>query len=81
MQIESSRLRLGSCFQHATAKEVRSELSLPRFINSSGFITDWAERIILPPLDNSGGIIDEPFGDGDGDGGIDIVVEPKYETT
>ncbi len=61
--------------QHATAEEVRSELSLPRFINSSGFITDWAERIILPPLDNSGGIIDEPFDDDDG--GIDIVVEPK----
>lgn len=61
--------------QHATAEEVRSELSLPRFINSSGFITDWVERIILTPLDNSGGAIDEPFEDGDE--GIDIVVEPK----
>lgn len=62
--------------QYATKEEVRSELSLPGTINARGFITDWRERFILPPLSNDGGPIDQPFQDGDDDG-IDITVEPR----
>jgi len=49
--------------QHATTQEVRSELSLPGGMSARGFITTWRERFILPPLDNDGGPVDEPFGD------------------
>jgi hypothetical protein len=61
--------------QHATSQEVRSELSRPAAISARGFITEWDQRFILPPLSNDGGPIDEPFEDGDE--GIDIAVEPK----
>jgi len=62
--------------QHATTHEVRSELSLPGGMNARGFITTWRERFILPPLDNDGGPVDEPFGD-DYDEGTDIPVVPR----
>ncbi|SDN84887.1 hypothetical protein SAMN05660199_00838 [Klenkia soli] len=65
--------------QYADREEVRAELSLPAAINHRGFITDWHQRYILPPLSNDGGIADEPIID-DGDeegGGIVVPVEPR----
>ncbi|MDE2792104.1 MAG: hypothetical protein OXI81_17005 [Paracoccaceae bacterium] len=35
---------------HRTAKEVRCELSLPSQISPDGRITNWQERIMLPPI-------------------------------
>lgn len=62
--------------QHATAEEVRSELSLPASISPGGLISSWKERFILPPHSNEGGPIDE-LNEDEGDDDIDIPVEPK----
>lgn len=65
--------------QYADGEEVRAELSLPAGMNARGYITDWRERYLLPPLSNEGGVIDDPIVDGDDDGeaGIVINVEPR----
>jgi hypothetical protein len=65
--------------QHATAEEVRSELSLPASISAGGFISSWEERFILPPHDNEGGPIDDVDDDDDSDGdpGVYVPVELK----
>jgi hypothetical protein len=65
--------------QYADQDEVRAELSLPASINARGYITDWRERYILPPLSNDGGAMDEPIHDDgdDGDGDIVVSVEPR----
>lgn len=51
---------------YTDGEEVRSELSLPIFIDG-GKINGWRERIILPPISRDGG-----------DGGIRKPVEPDF---
>lgn len=62
--------------QHATAEEVRAELSRPGGINARGFITSWTDRFLLGSIVNDLGIADVPFDEGD-DNGTDISVEPR----
>src|SRR5947208_3653515 len=40
---------------HQAGRGVRAELSLPLEIGEDGRIERWAERIILPPLEEDGG--------------------------
>jgi hypothetical protein len=63
--------------QRATEEKVWSELSLPSQISGNGFVTDWRRRFLLPIVPNVGGALFELDQDEEGDGGIDISVEPK----
>lgn len=55
--------------------QIRGELSVPSKFDVDGYINDWRDRIILPPMEF------EPvvgFDDGlDGEGGVDVAVEEK----
>jgi hypothetical protein len=57
-----------------TLLEIRSEVSLPKSQNSKGFVSDWYDRILLPPyaVDDMGD--DDPNG---GFGPIDVPVDPR----
>lgn len=55
------------------AEQIRAELSLPNFMEN-GWITGWAERIMLDPMDFSTGIAITPDDDLDS-GGDDIEID------
>jgi len=59
------------------AEQIRAELSLPNHMEN-GWITGWAERIMLDPMDFSTGIAINPADDDDpGDDTIDIDVSRR----
>jgi hypothetical protein len=63
---------------HVSRDEVQSELSLPEVLSSSGVVTSWAERIILPPIDRSGPTTGQHLRDDDtGSVEFDVPVEPR----
>jgi hypothetical protein len=57
-----------------TLLEIRSEVSLPQSQNSKGYVSEWFDRILLPPyaVDDMGD--DDPNG---GFGPIDVPVDPR----
>jgi hypothetical protein len=57
---------------HVSQAEIRAELSLPAEISESGFVTKWAERIILEPIPRGEG--DELFVTNEEDDGPDFNV-------
>lgn len=56
-------------YNDKSAKEVRMELSLPAGFDEEGVVTDWHERIILPPLTTAYEPPDDP-----GDSPIDVPI-------
>lgn len=60
-----------------TPRGLKLEFSRPQRMTDGGVVTDWDDRIILEFLDLDGDLsVFGVSGDGDYDGGYDVVVEP-----